>query len=116
MAIAPHAFYNAIGPFGAYNRHYIRDVATFCGPRRRPGGGRARPSWRVPVLAVTTIQFALHSLNHLVDIGNAHPRWTGYFDFFSLARRHAGAGLAAAHGDVCERAAPAAHNRRENPR
>ena len=44
-----------------------------------------RPSWRVPVLAVTTVQFALHTVNHLVDIGDAHPRWNGYFDFFSLA-------------------------------
>ena len=44
-----------------------------------------RPSWRVPVLALTTVQFALHSVNHLLDIGNAHPAWTGYFDFFSLA-------------------------------
>jgi len=39
----------------------------------------------VPMLAVTTIQYALHSLNHLVDIDRAHPAWTGYFDFFSLA-------------------------------
>jgi hypothetical protein len=38
----------------------------------------------VPVLALATFQFALHSLNHLFDIGKAHPAWTGYFDFFSL--------------------------------
>ena len=44
-----------------------------------------RPSWRVPVLALTTVQYALHSLNHLIDIGSAHPAWAGYFDFFSLA-------------------------------
>ena len=43
-----------------------------------------RPSWRVPVLAVTTVQFALHTINHLFDIGDAHPSWNGYFDFFSL--------------------------------
>ena len=29
MAIAPHAFYSAVGPFGARNDHYIRDTATF---------------------------------------------------------------------------------------
>ncbi len=85
-ALAPHAFYEAIGPFGAYNAHYIRDVASFeaalgvallVAVRHR--------DWRVPVLALATVQFALHSLNHLLDIGNAHPVWTGYFDFFSLA-------------------------------
>jgi hypothetical protein len=86
MAVAPHAFYKAIGPFGASNDHYVRDVATFYAAL---GAGFAiavrRASWRVPLLAITTIQFGLHSVNHLVDIGDAHPAWTGYFDFFSLA-------------------------------
>jgi hypothetical protein len=83
--ISPHSFYTAIGPFGAFNPHYLRDVASFEGAI-----GIAlvlaigRPSWRVPVLALATFQFALHSLNHLFDIGKAHPAWTGYFDFFSL--------------------------------
>jgi hypothetical protein len=61
MAAAPHSFYTAVGPFGAYNGHYIRDVATFYAAL---GAGLAislrRPSWRVPALAMTTIQYALH--------------------------------------------------------
>lgn len=86
MTVSPHGFYKTVGPFGAYNGHYIRDVATFYAAI-----GIAlllairHASWRVPVLAVTTIQYALHSLNHLLDIGKAHPAWNGYFDFFSLA-------------------------------
>jgi hypothetical protein len=86
MAVAPHAFYTSIGPFGASNDHYLRDVATFYAAL---GAGAAisvrRASWRIPVLAITTIQFGLHSLNHLLDIGKADPGWVGYFDFFSLA-------------------------------
>ena len=39
----------------------------------------------MPVLGLTALQFALHSVNHLIDIGKAHPAWNGYFDFFSLA-------------------------------
>jgi hypothetical protein len=86
MAFAPHAFYTQIGPFGTRNDHYIRDVASynaalsfaFFMALRRPG-------WRVPVLGLATVQFALHSINHLLDIGKAHPAWNGYFDFFSLA-------------------------------
>jgi hypothetical protein len=86
MAVAPRAFFTNVGPFGTVNTHYIRDTATF-----NAAIGVAllvavrRPSWRVPVLALTTLQFALHSINHLVDIGRAHPAWNGYFDFFSLA-------------------------------
>ena len=75
-----------MGPFGARNDHYIRDTATFSAAI---GAGLLvslrRPSWRVPMLAVSAVQFALHSVNHLVDIDKAHPAWTGYFDFFSLA-------------------------------
>jgi hypothetical protein len=86
MAASPHGFYTAVGPFGAFNAHYIRDVASFYGAI---GIGLAlaigRPSWRVPVLALTGIQYALHCVNHLIDIDKAHPAWTGYFDFFSLA-------------------------------
>jgi hypothetical protein len=75
-----------VGPFGAQNDHYIRDTATFSGAI---GVGLLialrRPAWRVPMLAVSTVQFALHSINHLFDIDRAHPSWNGYFDFFSLA-------------------------------
>jgi hypothetical protein len=86
MAASPHGFYTAVGPFGAFNAHYIRDVSSFYGAI---GIGLlvavGRMSWRVPLLALTSIQYALHSANHLLDIGKAHPAWTGYFDFCSLA-------------------------------
>jgi hypothetical protein len=85
MAAAPHAFFKAIGPFGSYNPHDIRDVASFTAALGVGFLVAIRvPSWRVPVLAVTTAQFALHSVNHLIDIGKARPSWTGYFDFGSL--------------------------------
>ena len=86
MVVAPRSFYTSIGPFAGYNRHYIRDAATF---EAALGVGLLisvrQPSWRVPALGITLVQFALHSINHLVDIGASHPAWPGYFDFFSLA-------------------------------
>jgi hypothetical protein len=86
MAVSPHAFYTAVGPFEAFNPHYIRDVSTFYAAI-----GLAmlvairRPSWRVPVLAVATLQYGFHSLNHLLDVTKAHPAWLGWFDLLSLA-------------------------------
>ena len=85
MALAPHAFYDAIGPFDTFNAHYLRDVATF---EAAFGIGLAiaigRAAWRVPMLAASAAQYALHTINHLIDIGNAHPAWAGYADFASL--------------------------------
>jgi hypothetical protein len=44
-----------------------------------------RASWRVPVLVFALIQYALHSLNHLIDIGESDPSWLGPANFVSLA-------------------------------
>src|SRR4051794_36276446 len=86
MAAAPRSFFDAIGGFGAYNEHYLRDVSTFY-----LALGIAlvvawrRPAWRVPVLWVALLQYAFHVVNHLVDVGDAHPGWVGPFDVISLA-------------------------------
>lgn len=117
MTISPHAFYESIGGFDAYNPHYLRDVATFSAAL---GAGLAvavtRPAWRVPMLAVSTLQYGLHSVNHLVDIDIAHPRWTGFFDFFSLLLATLALAWLLRTAIVCERSAPTPHNRRETPR
>jgi hypothetical protein len=86
MAAAPHSFFTAIGPFGGRNDHYVRDVATY-NAALTVGliAAVRRPSWRVPVLAMTTVQFATHTVNHLIDIAGAHPGWVGYLDFLALA-------------------------------
>ena len=117
MTISPHAFYTSIGPFNAYNPHYLRDNATFSAAL---GAGLAvavvRPSWRVPMLAVSTLQYGLHSINHLVDIDIAHPRWTGFFDFFSLLLATLALAWLLRTAITYERAAARPHNRREIPR
>jgi hypothetical protein len=83
--VAPGFFHEDIGPFGPRNDHYMGDLATWY-----LALGAAllvafrRPSWRVPVLAVTFAQYALHSLNHLIDISEADPSWLGPADFASL--------------------------------
>ena len=85
MVFAPHTFFTDIGPFGTQNDHYLRDTATF-----NVAFGVAlliayrHVAWRTPVLCCIALQFALHALNHLVDIGGAHPHWLGPADFISL--------------------------------
>ena len=86
MVFAPHTFFTNIGPFGVQNEHYLRDTATF----NLAFGvsltvAYRRVSWRTPILCCVALQFALHAINHLADIGSAHPHWLGPFDFASLA-------------------------------
>jgi hypothetical protein len=86
MFFAPGAFYDSLGKFPPENHHYIKDVSTFyialgvvffVSVRRR--------SWRTPVLVFAALEYALHAINHLIDVSKAETDFTGWFDFFSLA-------------------------------
>jgi len=83
---APGTFFEHVGPYGARNDHYMADVASFY----LALGGVAlvaawRPAWRVPLLAFALLQYALHSVNHLIDVGDADPSWLGPANLASLA-------------------------------
>jgi hypothetical protein len=83
--VTPGFFYDEIGPFGPRNDHYMGDVATwYLALGAATLVAVKRTSWRVPVLALALIQYALHSLNHLIDIGESDPGWIGPADFASL--------------------------------
>ena len=78
MVIAPRTFFDQIAHYGAYNDHYIRDVATFY----LALGivlliAVARASWQVPLLTFALLQYGLHVLNHLWDVADGEPAWIG---------------------------------------
>lgn len=86
MFFTPQAFYDSLGKFPPSNHHYIKDVATFyialgvvffVSTRLR--------SWRTPVLVFAALEYAIHAINHLVDVGKAATPFRGWFDFFSIA-------------------------------
>jgi hypothetical protein len=85
MVLTPHVFYEDIGPFGIQNDHYLRDVASAYAAFAVALLVAYRvPSWRAPVLGVVALQSGLHAINHLADIGAAHPTWLGPADFISI--------------------------------
>ncbi|HWH96251.1 MAG TPA: DUF4345 family protein [Baekduia sp.] len=85
LAIAPGSFYDAIADFGPRNEHDLRDMAAFyLASAIVLAVAARRPSWRAPALALVGLQFALHAVNHLVDIADADPSWVGPFDLVSL--------------------------------
>jgi hypothetical protein len=83
--LAPGFFHDEIGPYGARNDHYMGDLATWylaLGAAALVAVRRA--GWRVPVLALAFLQYALHSVNHVIDVGEADPDWLGPVNLVSL--------------------------------
>ncbi len=86
MVVAPGTFFEEIGPYPPQNDHYIRDVATFYLALGAVSIIAARHvSWRVPVLAFALIQYLLHAVNHLVDVGDAETEALGPVNLVSIA-------------------------------
>ncbi len=85
MIVSPGSFYDEIAGYGARNDHYIRDVAAFY---LAVGAGlmvaATRPSWRLPVLAISAVWYLAHAVNHLFDIDAADPDWVGPVDFAAI--------------------------------
>jgi hypothetical protein len=86
LAIAPDAFADNVAPYGSgADDHFLRDLATFY---LAMGAALVlsirRVSWRVPVLFLIALQYALHTVNHLIDIADTDPGWLGPFNFVSL--------------------------------
>ena len=83
--LTPGFFHDEIGPYGVRNDHYLGDLATWylaLGAALLVSVRRA--GWRVPVLAVAFLQYALHSVNHLIDVGEADPGWLGPANLVSI--------------------------------
>ena len=74
IVLAPHAFFDDIGPFGTYNSHYIGDAAAFqAGLGLALAAGLVMPAVRAGALAATLASTGLHALNHWIDVDHAHP-------------------------------------------
>jgi hypothetical protein len=83
--ISPGTFFTALGPFGESNAHYTRDVGTFTLALGVAFAVAYRwPAWRPGVVGYALFQYVFHTINHLADIGDAHPKWVGPSDFAAL--------------------------------
>ena len=85
MALAPRSFYDQVGTFPPFNAHYLRDLATWY-----VAFGVAlllavrRPAWQLPLLVLVGLQYALHVVNHVIDIVDPEPAWKGPVTLASL--------------------------------
>jgi hypothetical protein len=75
MTFATNSFGKRVAPFDHVDLHDLRDFATYflaLGFVLLLAG--ARPGWRFPILALATLEYALHTVNHAVDITPFAPR------------------------------------------
>ena len=85
LIVSPDSFVDTVADFGPADAHFLRDLGTF-----QAGLGIAllaavgRPAWRVPVLFAALAQSALHTINHLFDIGDTDPGWQGPVNFVGV--------------------------------
>jgi hypothetical protein len=85
MWLLPGTFFAEVGPYGTRNDHYLGDLATFYLALGVAALVAARrPGWRVPVIAVAFVQYALHTVNHAIDVGDADPSWLGPANLVSI--------------------------------
>jgi hypothetical protein len=74
IVVAPHSFFDSVAPFGAYNSHFLGDVAAFQG-----GVGVALlvslavPALRAGALAAVLGMNGFHMISHWIDVNDAHP-------------------------------------------
>ena len=76
--VAPGAFYDQIAGYPPRNDHVLRDLGAFqIGLAGLALIGWQRPAVRPAALAVLTLHFALHTVSHVIDVGNSDPSWQG---------------------------------------
>jgi hypothetical protein len=74
IVIAPHSFFDHVGPFGSYNSHYLGDAAAFQAGIAVPLIAAARyEALRAGALAITLAAVSVHAINHWIDVNDAHP-------------------------------------------
>lgn len=84
--LTPGFFHDEVGPFGPRNDHYMGDLGTwYLSLGFLVLAAVHRPGWRRPVLALALLQNGLHAFNHLLDVGEADPRWLGPVTLVSVA-------------------------------
>ena len=74
IVLAPHWFFDNVGAFGAYNSHYVGDVAAFqAGLGAALAAALVIPALGPGALAAAAAMTGFHALNHWLDVNDAHP-------------------------------------------
>ncbi|WP_286143740.1 hypothetical protein [Mycobacterium sp. D16R24] len=83
--VAPQSFFDTLGAFGVRNDHYLFDFGSFAIPVGLALLAAVKwSSWRVPVLAIATGHWVLHTVSHLVDTNHHQGQTLGLLEGVGL--------------------------------
>lgn len=86
MTLAPDSFTADVAGYPPQEPHFLGDLATWTAALGIAFAIAAwRPAWRAPVFGLAAIQYALHTVNHIWDIGETDPAATGPVNAVLLA-------------------------------
>ena len=78
--LTPRVFYDQVGPFPPENAHFVKDLGSWQVPLGLAAlAAVRRPAWRVPMLGILAVHFAMHLVSHVVDVDRSEPAWQGPF-------------------------------------
>lgn len=78
MVIGPDSFTEQVAGYPPQEAHFLGDIATWTAALGIAFAVAAEhSSWRVPVLGLAAIQYALHTVNHVWDAGETDPAALG---------------------------------------
>lgn len=83
--LGPGSAYDSLAEFPPRNDHFLRDVSSFYlafGIAFWVASRRA--SWRAPVLSLAIVQYLIHTVVHVFDVGDAASDGKGIFSAVSL--------------------------------
>lgn len=86
LAWAPDSFAEEVAGYPPQEPHFLGDLATWYATLGVAFIVAARlHAWRVPVLGLAAIQYALHTVNHIWDAGETDPAAVGPVNAVLLA-------------------------------
>lgn len=86
LALSPGTFFDVIAGYEPRNDHFLRDDGAFY-----TAFGVAllasvsRPSWRLPLLVLGTVQGVVHTISHVIDVSDTDPSYQGPLNLIVVA-------------------------------
>ncbi len=84
--LAPGVFYDVVAAYPPQNDHFVMDLGSW---QIALGViavyGARRPAWRGPLLGLIGLQYALHTVPHILHVNDPEESWQGPFALITQA-------------------------------